>query len=184
MNFIDLVKAREATVTPSFLVFNNSRESLPNANGSGDMDDIDNSYETLERYVFAVETNPHMFRETPEPSVRPIEDDDCDSVDSSPDPLDVGPSAMLVYPEECFARKALELFARTSTGGTDRDRISSGAAECAVCYERRANKAVLGCGHTFCFSCIEKAIETSNDKPVTKCFFCRSEPCSIIRVYG
>jgi hypothetical protein len=155
---------RLASATPSFLCFDDEDEMLPEA------PEIDESEEALVRYAAFAELFPDFIELS-------------SSVLRDPPNTKVGPSAETVAPGECFARAAIRLYERTSTGATNVDRTSSCSPECPLCYERKANRIVLGCGHSACVSCLEKAVAASNDSCIAKCFKCRLEPGVIVRAY-
>jgi hypothetical protein len=108
-----------------------------------------------------------------------------DAVDDAKGDDTDDPAVARVEKGESFARVGLRLFAKTSTGATDRDRISTTAPLCMLCYERRANRIILGCGHSFCFACLEKSLAAAELAALApaRCFRCRHIPRMITRVY-
>lgn len=163
------------------------REVVPNFLRFDDIDD-DIDDDAVVRLAAAVEAFPEaFFPATPDSAVATIRgfSNSDDSVTSPETPLSetIGRATEIVLGGECVAEAALRLYARTSTGATDRDRTSSSAPECPLCYERRANQVVMGCGHAACFSCLEKAAAASS-APVETCFTCRACPGVLIRMYS
>lgn len=186
MNQFLSISAAEEDVVPNFV-------RLAAALGVGDVSsDVEELSDFLAFYGASAYIEDELRALPPSPTASLDEDfmDDDSRYARLPDtPVsvsseeDVGPSSARVDAGECYATKALRLFAKTSTGATVRDAERSSAPECPLCYTRRACHVSLGCGHVACLSCLEKATEVSKG-PVTQCFVCRSEPGIVTRMYS
>ena len=57
--------------------------------------------------------------------------------------------------------------------------LHGSAITCTVCMTNNSTHALIGCGHTFCRECTERAM--ARNPP--RCFICRARVESSVRIY-